>query len=128
MLMYHQEFPKNQSTVSRIAYPWLIRRFVDKAAEFPYVPADQVLAVAECEVATPYDVPKAELGHYRGECSFDAIMKEHQLADQALLRLARIVRGADPSTHDLTPESLGLLAIAKGFRLSYQAVSAAKGG
>jgi hypothetical protein len=30
----------------RIACPWLIRRFIDPAAEIVYVPADQVLATA----------------------------------------------------------------------------------
>ena len=32
--------------VDRIACPWLIKRFVDQDAEFLYVPADQVNAVA----------------------------------------------------------------------------------
>jgi hypothetical protein len=37
----------------------------------------------------------------------------------ALGRLALIVRGADTTEHDLTPESRGLLAIAQGFSLAY---------
>ena len=45
--------------VDRIACPWLIRKFVDPDAEFLYVPPDQVMAVAEREGATPYDVPGA---------------------------------------------------------------------
>ena len=42
--------------VDRVACPWLIRKFVDPKAEFLFVPADQVMAVAEKENATPYDV------------------------------------------------------------------------
>lgn len=105
--------------VDRVACPWLIRRFVDPQAEFLYVPPDQVMAVASREGATPFDVPDVELGHVGPECSFDAIIRKYALADPALQRLARIVRGADTSAKDLTPESRGLEAIAEGFRLAY---------
>jgi hypothetical protein len=107
--------------VDRIACPWLITRFVDGQAEFLYAPADQVMAVAEREAATPYDVPGAELGHQGDECSFDAIVRKYDLAkhDPALARLALIVRGADTQQPDLTPESRGLLAIAQGFSEVY---------
>jgi hypothetical protein len=106
--------------VDRVACPWLIRRFVDKEAEFLYVPPDQVAAVAQREKATPFDVPGAELGHRGPECSFDAIIRKYGLGDPALGRLALIVRGADTDAKDLTPESRGLEAIAEGFRQVYQ--------
>jgi hypothetical protein len=105
--------------VDRIACPWLIRRFVDPAAEFVYVPADQVLAVAERDGGIPYDVPDVELGHHGPECSFDAILKKYNLTDPALRRLALIVRGADTPAKELTHESRGLEAIAEGYRLLY---------
>jgi len=105
--------------VDRIACPWLIKRFVDPQAEFLYVPGDQVLAVAEKEGATPFDVPDVELGHHGAECSFDAIVRKYSLADPALQRLALIVRGADTAAKDLTPESRGLEAIADGFRRTF---------
>ena len=106
--------------VDRIACPWLIRRFVDPEAEFVYVPAEQVLTVAEQTGAVPYDVPGVELGHHGAECSFDAIIKKYNLSDPALLCLARIVRGADTPDTDLTPESRGLEAVADGFRHLYE--------
>ena len=106
--------------VDRIACPWLIKRFVDPAAVFLYVPADQVLAVAERSGAIPFDVPGVELGHHGAECSFDAILDKYGLSDPALRRLALIVRGADTPAKDLTPESPGLEAVADGFRLLYQ--------
>jgi len=105
--------------VDRIACPWLIRKFVDPEAEFLYVPPDEVAAVAARTGATPYDVPDVELGHHGPECSFDAILHKYRLNDPALLRLARIVRGADTGAKDLTPESRGLEAIADGFRRVY---------
>ena len=112
---------RERPKVDRIACPWLIKRFVDAEAEFLFVPSDEVLAVAEQEGATPFDVEGAELGHHGDECSFDAIIRRYHLAagDPALGRLARIVRGADTSAHDLTPESPGLLALAQGFSLVY---------
>jgi hypothetical protein len=92
---------------------------VDPAAEFLYVPPDEVAAVARREGATPFDVPGAELGHHGAECSFDAIIRKYGLAEPALQALARIVRGADTDARDLAPESRGLEAIAEGFRLVY---------
>src|SRR5919197_3952886 len=97
---------RERPKVDRVACPWLIKRFVDPEAEFLYVPADQVQAVAEREGATPFDITGAELGHHGDECSFDAIVKKYDLArdDPGLGLLARIVRGADTSAHDLTPQ------------------------
>jgi len=106
--------------VDRVACPWLIKKFVDPQAEFLFVPADQVMTAAAREGATPFDVPNVELGHHGLECSFDAIIKKYNLTDQALQRLAVIVRGADTDAKHLTPESAGLEAIAEGFRLVYQ--------
>ena len=104
--------------VDRVACPWLIRRFVDSQAEFLFVPADQVMAVAEREGATPYDVKGVELGHHGNECSFEAIVKKHGLgSDPALVLLAKIVNGADTDNSLWNQrESAGLRAVAKGFR------------
>ena len=104
--------------VDRVACPWLIRKFVDPHAEFLFVPADQVLAVASREGATPYDVKGVELGHHGKECSFDAILKKYGLAsDPALGLLGRIVNGADTDNSLWNqPESAGLKAVARGFR------------
>ncbi|MGH7771116.1 MAG: chromate resistance protein ChrB domain-containing protein [Candidatus Binatia bacterium] len=106
--------------VDRVACPWLIKRFVDPAAQFLYVPADQVMDTAKRENAIPFDVPNVELGHHGPECTFDAVIKKYNLKDPVLHRLAVIVRGADTDAKDLTPESRGLDAIAEGFRLVYQ--------
>ena len=104
--------------VDRVACPWLIRKFVDAKAEFLFVPADQVMAVAEREGATPYDVKGVELGHHGKECSFDAILKKYRLtSDPALVLLARVVNGADTDNSLWNqPESAGLKAVAEGFR------------
>ena len=104
--------------VDRVACPWLIKKFVDKDAEFYFVPAEEVRTEAVRLGAIPYDVPGAELGHHGKECSFDAIMRKYNLMnDPALFLLARIVNGADTDNslyHQ--PEGPGLNAIAEGFR------------
>ena len=102
--------------VDRVACPWLITRFVDPAAEFIFVPADQVLEVATRDGAIPFDVPGVELGHHAERCSFDSVLDKYGLQDPALRRLAEIVRGADTANLRLTPESAGLYALATGFR------------
>lgn len=104
--------------VDRVACPWLIKKFVDRQAEFLFVPADKVAEVAERQNATSYDCPGDELGHHGPECSFDAVLNKYDLRrDAALVLLARIVNGADTdNTLWHQPESAGLNAIAEGFR------------
>lgn len=110
---------RERPKIDRIACPWLIARFIDRQAEFLYVPAADVLRVAEEQGAIPYDVPGVEYGHVGDRCSFDAFLKKHNLADPALERLAAIVRGADTGRPELTPQSHGLLAISLGLSRNF---------
>jgi hypothetical protein len=110
-----REHPK----IDRIACPWLVLRFVDRDAEFLYVPANDVMRVAKEAGATPYDVPDVELGHVGERCSFDAFLAKHRLDDPALAKLAAIVRGADTGRLDLTPQSAGLHAISLGLSRNF---------
>jgi hypothetical protein len=107
-----RELPKTD----RIACPWLIKTFIDPVAEFLYVPANQVLAVAEREGAHSYDAAGARYTHRDGLCSFEVLVEEYEIADPAVHLLARIVHGADVSEdRDATPQSPGLQAVAEGF-------------
>ena len=110
---------RENANVDRIACPWLVRRFVDPEAEFLFVPAGEVMTVAEREDAIPFDVPGVELGHLEGRCSFESIVLKYGLTgDPALAELARIVHAADVATEiDTSPEGRGLNAIARGFAL-----------
>lgn len=105
---------RERPKIDRIACPWLVRRFLDFSPEFLFVPADQVLAVAERDGALPFDVPGVKLSHDGDLCSFDTFLKEYQLSDPALARLAIIVRGADTARLDLAPQAAGLLALSLG--------------
>ncbi len=105
---------RERPKIDRIACPWLVARFIDREPEFLYVPAGDVLRTAQETSAVPYDIPGVELSHVGELCSFDAFLSKYQLTDPALHQLARIVRGADTSRLDLTPQSAGLYAISLG--------------
>jgi hypothetical protein len=105
---------RERPKIDRIACPWLIKRFIDKEPEFLYVPATEVFKIAEETGAVPYDIPGSELSHVGDLCSFDAFLQKYSLTDPALQALAVIVRGADTSQLDLTPQSAGLYAISMG--------------
>lgn len=110
---------RERPKIDRIACPWLITRFIDPQAEFLYVPSGDVLRIAAEKDATPYDIPGVELTHEGELCSFDAFVKKYQLNEPALQQLAKIVRGADTSRLDLTPQSAGLYAISLGLSQRY---------
>ena len=109
-----QWITRERPKIDRIACPWLIARFIDQEPEFLYVPAKEVLPVAAQTAAIPYDIPGVELSHVGDLCSFDAFLKKYALTDPALPQLAAIIRGADTSRLDLTPQSPGLYALSLG--------------
>lgn len=111
---------REKAKVDRIACPWLIKHFVDKDAQFLFVPKDKVQEFASKEGAIPFDSPGSELTHFIENgteyVSFDAVIRKYNLRDPALSDLAKIVRGADTRIDDAPPESAGLEAAAMGFR------------
>lgn len=110
---------RSRPKIDRIACPWLIRRFIDPSAVFLFVAPQEVLAVAERFKATAFDIENTYWSH-RGElCTFDVMIEEFELATDALLRLATIVRAADTARLDLAPEAAGLLAASLGLSRLY---------
>jgi hypothetical protein len=105
--------------VDRVACPWLITRFIDSAAEFLFVPKSKVMEMAEKEGAIPFDTPGAELHHRENLCTFDVIIREYQLTDPALLRMAQVINAADTDRLDADPLAAGFEAIAVGYGLRY---------
>lgn len=105
---------RERPKIDRLACPWLIKRFVDSGAEIIYASADQVIALAKEHDAIPFDVPGVEYTHYGDECTFDYIVRKHEIKDPAIKTLALIVRGADTDRHDIASQSAGLWAISAG--------------
>lgn len=110
---------RERPKIDRIACPWLIKNFVDKEAEFIYVPKERVFEKAAALNAIPYDIPGAEYSHYNNECTFDYIIKKHSITEPALLQIATIVRAADTDSFHLAPQAAGLWAISAGLSYNY---------
>jgi len=110
---------RERPKIDRIACPWLIKNFVDRDAQFIYVPKDKVFEEAKRLNAIPYDIPGAEYSHYGEECTFDYIVKKHQIADEGVKVIASIVRGADTHRFDLAPQAAGLWAISAGLSVNH---------
>lgn len=103
--------------IDRAACAWLILRFLDTDAEFVFVTDPDDVP----EEATAFDMRGVELGHHGGDCSFETILRRHELDDPVLWRIAAIVHEADleDDRYD-APE-------AAGFDLLLRALSVAHG-
>ncbi len=111
---------RERPKIDRIACPWLIARFVDRDAEFLYVPIADVKRSAAAREAMAYDVPDVHFTHDGELCSFDAFIKTYRLGgDPALTQLAHIVRAADTGNLALAPQAPGLLAMSLGLSRLY---------
>jgi hypothetical protein len=111
---------RRRARVNRIATGWLVRRFIDREAEFLFVEADEVAAVQADQKAAGFDAPGVRYPYKdaRGRCSFEALAEEHRPEDAALRAMARIVHCADfPDEVQNVPEAAGLRAISRGFPL-----------
>ncbi|MGW7440173.1 chromate resistance protein ChrB domain-containing protein [Streptomyces sp. NPDC054849] len=102
--------------IDRAACAWLIGRFIDPAAEFVFV-TDPAQVPAD---ATPFDMRGAELGHHHGDCSFETILRVHQLTgDPVLRRIAQIVHEADIDDERFdAPEAAGLDVVLRGLSMT----------
>lgn len=76
--------------VDRIASAWLIKRFVDPAAEFVFAAPDQVPPDA-----IPFDMAGVEFGHHGEDCTFETLLRRTGLRDRKLAILAEIVHEVD---------------------------------
>jgi rhodanese-related sulfurtransferase len=111
---------RHRPKIDRIACPWLIRRFVDRNAQFLFVAPSEVMAIAEKFEATPFDVEGVFCRHRGDCCSFDTMIEEFALETPPLQHLATIIRAADTNRHDLAPEAAGLLAASLGLSRLYR--------
>jgi hypothetical protein len=103
--------------VDRVACPWLIKNFVDKDAQFVFVPRDT--DPATITDGTPFDMKGVELGHHGDKCSFDAIMKKYKLSsDHALVKIQKLVNLADTDRGTENPLAFALDILATGYRLA----------
>ncbi|MFW9873484.1 MAG: chromate resistance protein ChrB domain-containing protein [Candidatus Thorarchaeota archaeon] len=107
--------------IDRVASPWLIKRFVDKRAQFVFLPRSEISDFAEKTGAIPFDTAGigVELDHHvcnnEKHCTFDAIVEKFKLeTDEALQRIRKIVRAADTGKIEEEPLAWALEVIAVG--------------
>jgi hypothetical protein len=100
--------------IDRGACAWLIRRWIDPDAHFVLVD-DAADSPAD---AVAYDMPKAALGHRGHLCSFETMLRNYDLTDPVLWRIAQAVHEADlhDDIHD-APEAAGLDMLMRGLTL-----------
>jgi hypothetical protein len=112
---------KEHIRVGRMGCAWLLRRFVDPAAEFVFLPTSQLHAEAERLGATLFHAEGAALSRRGDVSSFEVVMEHFGLTnDPALVLLGRIVNTADIKQSPFKqPEGYGLRAIADGLALQY---------
>jgi hypothetical protein len=111
---------RERPKIDRIACPWLIKNFVDVQAEFIYVPREKVIEESKKIGAIPFDIPGVEYTHVGEQCTFDFIVRKHQLDEPAIHTLADIVRAADTDRFSSSPQSAGLWAISAGLSQNIQ--------
>ena len=97
-----------------LACCWLIRRFVDPAAEIHFVEPDWVALTAIELDAVPFGPPGEEALTDPGFATFGAFLGTFALNDPALQRLAAILSAATRDHGGRPPESAGLRAVLQG--------------
>jgi hypothetical protein len=112
---------RERPKVGRLGCAWLIKTFIDPAAEFFFVSGRDVRAEAERLDATIFHADGAALTRQGDVSSFEVVMRHYGLeGDPALALLGRIVNTADiKQSRYQQPEGPGLRAITDGLQLRY---------
>jgi len=78
--------------IDRIACGWLIRRFVDQAAVFKFVPGPRYFPKPN---ETRFDMFDGEYTHEGDRCTFEVMIQRLQIQDHALVPMAEVVHDID---------------------------------
>ncbi|WP_433955359.1 chromate resistance protein ChrB domain-containing protein [Janibacter indicus] len=105
--------------IDRASSAWLIRRFVDPEAEFFFVSDPDELDDLGLQDAIPFDMRGVEYGHHGQDCTFETILRRHDLVDPVLWHIAAIVHEADleDDRYD-APEAPGLDVVLRGLAMT----------
>lgn len=104
-----------QVGIDRMGCAWLIRRFIDPAAEFLFIPLGQRSLPQDAE---PFDIPGVRLSHRHGHASFRTMLEEYGLEDPLLARIAQMVDEADTAREVMVePAAPGVDLLCRGMRL-----------
>jgi hypothetical protein len=78
--------------VDRMASAWLIRRFIDPAARFKFVSADDSRVAKQ---GVRFDMFGGDFTHEGDQCTFETLLQRFGLEDLALAEIAQIVHEID---------------------------------
>jgi hypothetical protein len=78
--------------IDRIASAWLVRRFIDPAARFKFVPGRAYLPRSG-EVR--FDMFEGEYTHEGDRCTFEVLLQRAGLQDDALAAIGEIIHDID---------------------------------
>jgi hypothetical protein len=104
--------------IDRIASAWLIRRFIDREAEFSFV-------VGSAHRPAPgelrFDMFDAEFTHEGDHCTFEVLLQRFGLRDPALEALGEIVHDIDLKDGKFgRPETAGIDHLVAGIGLAHK--------
>jgi hypothetical protein len=100
--------------IDRASSAWLIRRCIDPDAEFAFV-SDPDAVPTE---SVPFDMRGVEFGHHGSDCTFETLLRRHDLDDPVLWRIAEVVHEADLDDERFdAPEALGLDVALRGLSM-----------
>jgi len=71
--------------VDKSASAWLIKRFVDREAEFKFVPNGEMVTEG-----IPFDTPDSEFRRSHNLSTFETILKKYGITDEALVYIGKI--------------------------------------
>ncbi len=72
--------------VDTCASAWLIKRFVDKKAEFKFYPKGEIITEG-----VAFDTPDAEFRRYHNISTFESIIKKYKFKDPVLIKISQII-------------------------------------
>ena len=101
--------------IDRASSAWLIRRFIDADALFEFVTDPTELTPD----SVPFDMRGVEFGHHGHHCTFETLLRRHDLDDPVLWRIAEIVHEADLDDERFdAPEAPGLDVVLRGLSMT----------
>ena len=104
--------------IDRIASAWLIRRFIDPAAAFKFVPSKGYVPEAG---ELRFDMFDAEFTHVGDRCSFEVLLAAAGLGDQGLQAIAEIVHDIDLKDAKFgRDETAGIAQVISGLCISHK--------
>lgn len=105
--------------IDRMACAWLIRRFIDPAARFKFVPAKGYTPLPR-EIR--FDMTEGEFTHEGSNCTFEVLLDRMGLDDPALRPIAELVHDSDLQDNRFRrSETRGLELVVDGIRHSHEA-------